>query len=307
MRGELGEVLRRRVRKDDALPGEARQPDVRQRGERLAAVAHPLDRPERRLEPDSVVRADGGDVELCERGRRLLRRDAAERLRVLVEGEQADDRQRGARAHRPDRRDELVELVEGLDHEEVDATAFEQLCLLGEDGVAVLGRAAEGPDRAGDEHVGAGHLACVARDLDGSLVDRRDVVLEVVLGELAAVGAERIRLDDVRAGADEAEVKREDALGCTDVRLLGTAQTCDRTRDERPHPAVADERRSRRESLEEAAHRRIPPRRSTGVVNTVRVIGQAPSGDAHRGGFDQSAITHSGQRCGGSSRGITEG
>ena len=143
VRGELGEVLRRRVREDDALPGEARQPDVRQRGERLAALAHPLDCPERRLEPDSVVRADRGDVELRERGRRLLRRDAAERLRVLVEGEQADDRQRGARAHRPDRRDELVELVEGLDHEEVDATAFEQLCLLGEDGVAVLGRAAE--------------------------------------------------------------------------------------------------------------------------------------------------------------------
>ena len=307
MRGELGEVLRRRVREDDALPGEARQPDVRQRGERLAALAHPLDRPERRLEPDSVVRADGGDVELRERGRRLLRRDAAERLRVLVEGEQADDRQRGARAHRPDRRDELVELVEGLDHEEVDATAFEQLCLLGEDGVAVLGRAAERPDRAGDEHVGAGHLACVARDLDGSLVDRRDVVLEVVLGELAAVGAERVRLDDVGAGADEAEVEREDALRCPDVGLLGTAQTCDRARDERPHPAVADERRSRRESLEEAAHRRIPPRRSTGAVNTVRVIGQAPSGDAHRGGIDESAITHGGQRCGGSSRGITEG
>ena len=93
----------------------------------LPLSRHPLDRAERRLEPDAVVRADRGDVELCERARRLLRRDAAERLRVLVEGEQAHDRQRGDRAHRADRGEELVELVERLDHEEVDAATFEQL------------------------------------------------------------------------------------------------------------------------------------------------------------------------------------
>ena len=50
-------------------------------------------------------------------------------------------------ARTADRGDELVELVERLDHEEVDAAALEQLRLLGEDGVAILRRAAERTDR----------------------------------------------------------------------------------------------------------------------------------------------------------------
>ena len=88
-------------------------------------------------------------------------------------------------------------------------------------GVAILHRAAERADRAGDEHVRTGHLARVARDLHRGLVDRRDVVFEVVLGELAAVRAEGVRLDDVRSRADEPEVERKDALRRSDVRLLG--------------------------------------------------------------------------------------
>ena len=191
---------------------------------------------------------------------RLLGGDASERLRVLVEGQERDDRQRRDAAHRADRREQLVELVERLDHEEVDAATLEELRLLGEDGVAILHRPAERADRPGDEDVRAGHLTRVARDLHRGLVDRRDLVLEVVLGELAPVRAEGVRLDDVRAGADEAEVEREDALGRADVRLLGAAEPRDGARDERAHAAVADERRAVREALEEPAHRRIPPR-----------------------------------------------
>ena len=148
-----------------------------------------------------------------------------------------------------------------------------------EDGIAILHRAAERADRAGDEDVRAGHLARVARDLHRGLVDRRDVVLEVVLGELAAIRAERVRLDDVRAGADEAEVEREDALGRADVRLLGAAQPRDGARDERAHAAVADERRAVRESLEEPAHRRIPPRPRRLDRRTLRGVSSAlPTG-----------------------------
>ena len=181
--------------------------------------------------------------------------------------------------------------------------------------IAVLRRAAEWADRPGDEDVRAGHLAGVARDLHCGLVDRRDVVLEVLLGELAAVRTEGVRLDDVRAGADEAEVQREHALGRADVRLLGAAQPGDGARDERAHPAVADERGAVREALEKPAHRRIPPflaagaprRGSSSQVNARRGIGQAPLGDARGGGIDQSAVTHSGQRCGGRPGEITEG
>ena len=94
VRSELGEVVRRRVREDHALAGEAREADVRERGQRFAALAHPLDGTKRRLEAGAVVRADRGDVERCERCGRLLGGDAPERLRVLVEGQERDDRQR---------------------------------------------------------------------------------------------------------------------------------------------------------------------------------------------------------------------
>ena len=148
MRGELGEVLGCRMREDHALAGEAGEADVRQRRQRFAAVAHALDRPQGGLQADAVVRSDRGDVEVGERARCVLRRNAAERLRVLVERQQADDRQRGDRAHRPDRREQLVQLVERLDHEEVDAAALQDPGLLGEDRVAVLRRTSERADRA---------------------------------------------------------------------------------------------------------------------------------------------------------------
>ena len=43
-------------------------------------------------------------------------------------------------------------------------------------------------------------------------------------GELAAVGAERVRLDQVGAGLDEAGVELDDGLGRAEVRLLGAAK-----------------------------------------------------------------------------------
>ena len=148
MRRELGEVLGRRVREDDALAGEAREADVRERGERLAALAHPLDRAERRLEADAVVRADRGDVELARALRpparpRRRRASAQSSSKVSSATIGSDETPRTA----PIAVEQLVELVERLDHEEVDAAALEELRLLGEDGVAVLHRPAERADR----------------------------------------------------------------------------------------------------------------------------------------------------------------
>ena len=244
MSRELREVLGRRVREDDALAGEACEADVRQRGQRLAAVAHSLDRAQRCLQAEPVIRADRRDVEIDEGARGILRGHAAQRLGVLVERQQADDRKRRDPPYGRDRDKQLVEVVEGLDHEEVDAAALEQPRLLGEHRLAILDRAAQRPDRARDEHLGAGHLPRVACDLHAGSVDCREIVLEIVLGELAAVRAEGVRLDDLRAGADEVEVERQHALRRANVRLLGTAQPRDGARDERPHPAVSDEGRS---------------------------------------------------------------
>ena len=157
MRGELGEVLGRRVREDDALAGEAREADVRERGERLAALAHPLDRAQRRLEAGAVVRADRGDVELA----RALRppRSAETPPSVCASSSKVSSATIGS-AETPRTAsiavDELVEVVERLDHEEVDAAALEELRLLGEDARRGPSTgAAERADRAGDEDVRA--------------------------------------------------------------------------------------------------------------------------------------------------------
>ena len=72
---------------------------------------------------------------------------------------------------------------------------------------------AERPDRAGDEHVAAGDLARLAREPHAGAVDRLELVLEEVLRELRPVGAERVRLDQLGAGADVAE--------CTAMTLSG--------------------------------------------------------------------------------------
>src|SRR5439155_24161641 len=105
-----------------------------------------------------------------------------------------DDRELRDAAGCGDRGLELVQLVERLDHEQVDAPPIEDLGLLGEDRRALLGgealRVAEGADRACDEDLAAGDLACLARELDPSAVDPLQLVLEVELGKLATVRAE---------------------------------------------------------------------------------------------------------------------
>ena len=66
VRGELAEVLRRRVRIDDAAAGEACEADVRKRGERDAVRRrrHLFERGERGEEPHAVVGPDRSYIEL---------------------------------------------------------------------------------------------------------------------------------------------------------------------------------------------------------------------------------------------------
>ena len=149
-----------------------------------------------------------------------------------VARELGDDRERGDGLHRQDRGLELVEVVEGLDEEEVDATAFEQTGLLVEDGVRVLGarrtlQVTQRPDRAADQHGDARDLARLARQLHALLDDLLQPVVEELRRELAAVRAEGIRLDQLRPGPDEPRVDADHGLGRLEVRLLRAAQARD--------------------------------------------------------------------------------
>ncbi len=60
--------------------------------------------------------------------------------------------------------------------------------------------------------------------------------------QLVPVRPERVRLDQLGAGVDEAEVQRDDGLGRAEVRLLGAAQARDGRGEHDPHAAVGDDR-----------------------------------------------------------------
>ena len=228
-------------------PDEARQADVRQRGERQPVAAHLLERLERRQQAAAVVRADRSDVE--RRAAARPPRARATPASVSAPSSNVISATIGSvetLAHGGDRVDELLEVVERLDHEQVGAAPLEHARLLA---VELLAhprgrRLAERADRAGDEDVAARDLPGLAGELDRRRVDPLEVVLEEVVGELAPVRAERVRLDQLGAGVDEADVQRDDRLGRPEVGLLGRAQPGDGGRDQRAHAAVGDDRRA---------------------------------------------------------------
>jgi hypothetical protein len=259
VRRELGEVLRRGVGVDDATAAQAREPDVRQRGQRRAAVrAHRLERGQRGVQAGAVVRADGGQAQRAQTGRRVGTGHACERLGALVEGQRGDDREARDPAHSLDCGLELVQVVEGLDHEQVDPAAVEQGCLLCEQLGSLRrrdGQVAERADRPGDEDVPARHLARLARQLHARAVDPLELLLEVELRQLAPVGTEGVRLDQVGPGADEARVQGHDALRSAQIGLFRTAQARHGAGHEHAHAAVADDDRALLETgFETVAH-----------------------------------------------------
>jgi hypothetical protein len=231
-----------------------------------------------------VIRADRSHAEVAEPFCGAGGGDPRERFCARVEREHCEYRQGGDAADGFDRRFELVELEEGLDSEEIDAPALEDGSLLCEDLLALVGLdrlVAERADRAGDEHVAARDLSRLASELDAGAIDVRELVLEVVGGELASVGAKRVRFDHVGTRLDEADVELDDGLGRAQVRLFGYADARHGAGDEDAHAPVRDERRAVGEALEEAVgHRRSlrPPRG--------RVAGPALS--EHRGHLHRS-------------------
>src|SRR5207237_35678 len=110
----------------------------------------------------------------------------------------------------------------------------------------------ERTDRAGDEHLAARDLPRVTRELDAGLVDPDELVLQVASSQLRPVCAERVGLDQLGAGVDEADVHRDDSVRRADVRLLGAAEPRRGGRDQRAGPAVGGDRWAVAQALEEA-------------------------------------------------------
>ena len=249
------------------------------RRERETRAAHPAESAQRDGRPCAVVRPDRGHVQLGEPTRHDLGADAARDLGLVVERQEGDDRERRHAAHRLDRNDELLEVEEGLDHEEIHAAPLEHPRLGGVQR-AVLGgvehlELAERADRARDEDVAARDLARLAGEPDAGGVDRLERVVEQHAGELAAIRAEGVRLDQLRPRRDVARVDGDDALRRAEVRLLGAAQAGHRLRDQRARAAVRDDRRAVAQAFEETAHGSAMLVVSPGATSAPRRIGRS--------------------------------
>ena len=127
--------------------------------------------------------------------------------------------------------------------------------VIGVDVLVIAFKVAERPNRPRDEDPGARHLTRLASELHAALDDLLEPVVEKVRRELAAVGAERVGLDHLCAGADEAHVHLYDGFRRLEVRLLRAAEAGDASRKQRAGPAVPDDDRPFREPLQRSAHR----------------------------------------------------
>ena len=155
----------------------------------------------------------------------------------------------------------LLEVPEGFQHQHVRTALDERRGLLGEGGggqieLRLRRHAGDQPDRshgAGDPHVLAGRLAGEPRARE---VERAHLVAEAVAVEPEGVRAERVGLDDVRAGVDVVLVDLGDHVRPGDVELLEVLHDEDAALvEERAHGAVEHQERAHR-----LAKWRVPPR-----------------------------------------------
>jgi hypothetical protein len=210
-------------------------------------LGDPLDRVQHRRRSDRAVDANQVGAAPLQFGREPFRRRAVERAAVLLRAHLRHD---GQVAHAPDGvdcRPDLVQVAERLEHEQVDTALDEGPRLFAEElarfvdaGLAPgLDADAERPDGPGDVGAIAGRLAC---DPGAFFVDGRHLVGETERAELHPVGAERVGLDDVRAGAHVFPVHARHQIRLRDVQRVEALVDEDAAGVEhRAHRAVGDE------------------------------------------------------------------
>ena len=260
-----------------ARPGAARLPGVRLGADRHRRVADQvLGDDEHPLRPDRAVGADHRDRQRGQHRRDLARRLAAQGVRVVGERGLRDQRQAGDGRGHGDRLDELVQVPERLKDQQVGGVIRDQ----GEDLLAQhlhplrgthpapLRRGHRRRDRARHQDAASRAVRGGPGKPDARPVDLGDLVGEAVVGEPEPVRAERVGLDDVRAGDQVAVVDGGDKAGIGQVELGQRPVKCRARRVQHSaHGAVAYQyaiareqlRRRCRASRRWPAHARSPP------------------------------------------------
>jgi hypothetical protein len=228
-RGEQAEVAGHVVAVDAELEaaraGAARLARVRLGGHRDRRVPHQvLGHGEHPLRADGAVGAEHRHRQAGQHGGDLARRLAAQGVRVVGEGGLGDDRRVADLAGRRHRLDQLVQVAERLQDDQVDAGQRaellpEHLRAFGRADAAALPCGDRGRDRAGHQDLAVALGLRGAGDPDAGPVDLVHLVGEALVAEPEPVRAERVGLDDVRAGCEVALVDGRDQAGVGQVEL----------------------------------------------------------------------------------------
>jgi hypothetical protein len=202
------------------------------------------------LRADAAVGPDDLDVVREQQARHVGGTLAAQGTAFVREAHLCDDRELAGLADGEDRGLQLGQVAQRLEDDQVSPGLQERLDLLAERRASLVGRdrsergqrLAERPDRSGQEDGLATLLTRLAGDLDRPEVDVADLILEPVLGQLEAVGAEGVGLDQLGAGADVLTVDALDDAGLGEVELVEAALVGDAARvDHRAHAAVGED------------------------------------------------------------------
>jgi len=223
----------------------------RPHGLAIRGSAHRLERIETGRGPGPAVHSDR--VRACP-GKRVGGRGRAVAVgehEFLAECQRCDDRDvRGAPGF-VDGKEQLLQIRECLEDDQVRAALEQALDLLAEGGPrGRLGddrpaprRRPEGPDRTTNERVASADFACLPGELSRAPVDPAHLTLESPGRETLPVGAERQRLDQLRARLEILPMGRPDHLWMASDKLLETgALRHAATEQQRPQAAVHQER-----------------------------------------------------------------
>ena len=193
------------------------------------------------------------------------------------------------RAHATHRGTELAEIAERFEHEEVDAALGERLGLLTKRRFRLVEPGlAPGLDADAQRTDRARHVGLFARDVPGDLrtlpVDGTHAIGETERGQLDAIRAERVRLEDVGAGAEVLPVDLGHQVLLRQVQLVETAIEEDALRVEhRSHRPVADQD-ALVERFEKGLHGRRVRQTRTLSVRTARQVEARQRGIGGRAG-----------------------
>jgi hypothetical protein len=141
---------------------------------------------------------------------------------------------------------------------------------------------AQGAERPRDEDRRARDIPRLPGELHAGLDDLFQAIVEQFRGEFAPVGAEGVRLDQLGARPDEAEVHLDDRLRGLEVGFLGTPQARDRRCEERARAAVGDDHRPIAQPFQCPAHvdERTDVLRQCEENGSLQIVAGVPAGYA---------------------------